>query len=257
MNRIDTCFQQKKKNILSVYFTAGFPALNDTMRVIRALEKHGADMIEIGMPFSDPVADGPVIQASSKKALENGMSLAVLFDQLKDLRNTTQLPVILMGYMNPVYKMGWDKFLKSCHEVGVDGLILPDFPPEEYKEEYQEKFRSYDIYNILLITPQTSEKRIRYLDGLSEGFVYMVSSYSTTGVQNGFGKEQTDYFNRINEMKLKNPRMIGFGISDSETFSIASKYASGGIIGTAFVRMLLQDEGMDAKVGGFLREIRG
>ena len=257
MNRIDACFQKKNKNVLSVYFTAGFPALNDTTGIIKALDKHGADMIEIGIPFSDPVADGPVIQASSKSALENGITLNVLFEQLKDLRKITNMPVILMGYMNPVFKMGWDLFLEKCHVTGVDGVIIPDFPPEEYEISLLDRFRKYNIYNILLVTPQTPAERIKYLDQLSRGFIYMVSSYSTTGVQNGFGVEQTDYFKRIERMNLKNPRMIGFGISDQETFQTACRYAQGGIIGTGFIRMLNEAKNIDENVGEFLRNIRG
>ena len=255
MNRIDKCFRDKK-NILSIYFTAGYPALNDTNRVIRALDKHGADMIEIGMPFSDPIADGPVIQQSSKRALENGMSLQILFEQLKNLRNLTDLPVILMGYLNPVYKMGMEKFLDNCVKCGIDGLILPDFPPEEYEETYIELFISHDIHNIMLITPQTSEERIRKIDSLSRGFIYMVSSYSTTGVQDGFGEPQYEYFKRISELRLKNPGLIGFGVSSPKTFSIASKYASGAIVGTAFIKALSGDGAMDKKVGDFLRMLR-
>jgi tryptophan synthase alpha chain len=255
MNRIDKCFREKK-NILSIYFTAGYPALNDTSRIIRALDKHGADMIEIGMPFSDPIADGPVIQQSSKKALENGMSLKVLFEQLKNLRNLTDLPVILMGYLNPVYKMGMEKFLDNCVQCSIDGLILPDFPPEEYEENYVDMFKSHDIFNIMLITPQTSEERIRKIDSISRGFIYMVSSYSTTGVQDGFGEQQLEYFKRIGELRLQNPGLIGFGISNRKTFRIASEYASGAIVGTAFIKAVSGEGAMDQKVGEFVRMLR-
>ncbi len=256
MNRIDKCFKDKKQDILSIYFTAGFPALNDTRRVIKALDKSGADMIEIGMPFSDPVADGPVIQKSSKKALDNGMNLSLLFEQLNDLREITEMPVILMGYLNPVFKMGMERFLEKCSEVGVDGLILPDFPPEEYEELYKDKFEQYGICNILLITPQTSENRIRKIDELSKGFVYMVSSYSTTGVKDGFGDRQINYFERIQNMELKNPSLVGFGISTRETYSLACKYSNGAIIGTAFIKAIEKDGKLDDKVESFIKAIR-
>lgn len=255
MNRIDKCFKEKKQNILSIYFTAGFPALNDTRRVIKALDKNGADMIEIGMPFSDPVADGPVIQKSSKKALENGMNLNLLFEQLSDLREITDMPVILMGYLNPVFKMGMDRFLEKCSEKGVDGVILPDFPPEEYENSYKEKFEQCGIHNILLITPQTSEIRIRKVDELSKGFVYMVSSYSTTGVKNGFGDPQINYFDRILKMQLKNPSLVGFGVSNRETYRMACQYSNGAIIGTAFIKALEKNGKLDEKVEGFIKSI--
>jgi len=240
-----------------VYFTAGFPALNDTTDIIRALDKHGADMIEIGMPFSDPVADGPVIQESSKKALDNGMRLELLFKQLSGLRAITDIPVILMGYLNPVYKMGVEKFLDNCTAAGIDGLILPDFPAEEYELRYKQMFEERNMYNILLVTPQTPVERIRKIDDLSHGFIYLVSSYSTTGVRNGFGNTQFDYFKKIRDLELKNPGLIGFGISNNETFRTACKYAQGGIIGTAFINALKQDRGIDEKVGEFIRGIRG
>ncbi|MCK4920871.1 MAG: tryptophan synthase subunit alpha, partial [Bacteroidales bacterium] len=235
MNRIDKLFLQKKKQILSLYFTAGFPELNDSMKIIEALDKSGADMIEIGMPFSDPVADGPVIQESSKKALNNEMNLDLLFKQLKDLRSMTEMPVILMGYINPVFRMGMEIFLNKCREVGVDGLILPDLPPQEYEEHYKIMFGEYGIDNILLITPQTSDSRIREIDVLSRGFIYVVSNYATTGIQTKFGQRQLDYFQRIRDLDLKNPLMIGFGISDKQGFETVCEYAAGGIIGTAFI----------------------
>lgn len=256
MNRIDKCFLEKKKNILSVYFTAGFPALNDTRRIIKALEKHGADMIEIGMPFSDPVADGPVIQKSSKKALDNGMSLEILFEQLKGLRELTQMPVILMGYFNPVYRMGIQKFLEKCSEVEIDGVILPDLPAEEFEKEYIELFANRKIHNILLITPQTPEERIIKLSRLSGGFLYMVSSYSTTGVIDGFGDRQIEYFSRIKKMELPIPGLIGFGVSDKKTFRIACKYAEGAIIGSAFLKAIEEDGPLDKKVENFFRKIK-
>lgn len=257
MNRIDKCFQEKLNNILSIYFTAGFPALNDTRRIIKSLDKHGADMIEIGMPFSDPMADGPVIQKSSKKALDNGMTLPLLFEQLKDLRKITQMPLILMGYLNPIHKMGMEKFLRKCSEVGVDGVILPDFPAEVYEKEYLDLFHKHKIHNILLITPQTPGERIRKLTDLTGGFLYMVSSYSTTGVQDGFGEKQLEYFEKINKMKLSKPGLIGFGVSNKETFKMAGNYASGAIIGTAFINALEGEGPLDEKVNQFIKRIKG
>jgi len=257
MNRIDQCFQKKKKNILSIYFTAGYPGKDDTVPVLKALDKYGADLVEIGMPFSDPVADGPVIQQSSKKSLDQGMSLKLLFEQLSDLRKVTEIPVVLMGYLNPVYKMGMDTFLGKCRDCGVDGLILPDFPPEEYEELYRDKFKEAGIHNILLVTPQTPEDRIRKLDKLSGGFLYMVSSYATTGIKNGFGESQIQYFQRIEAMNLRNPRLVGFGISNRESFETAGKYANGGIIGTAFINALSEHGEIEEKVRVFMKEFCG
>lgn len=252
MNRIDKCFHEKKKNILSVYFTAGYPELKDTTEIIRALDTHGADMMEIGMPFSDPVADGPVIQQSSKKALDNGMSLKVLFEQLADLRDISELPVILMGYLNPVYRMGMERFLDKCAEVGVDGLILPDLPPDEYREKYKEMFEERGLHNILLVSPQTPEDRIYELDELSGGFLYLVSSYATTGVKKAFGEEQRSYFERLGRMGLKNPGLIGFGVSGKETFDTACAYAAGAITGTAFIQALTVKRTVDESVKAFM-----
>ena len=201
MNRIQAKLQEDKK-LLSIYFTAGYPSLNDTVTTIENLENNGVDMIEIGLPFSDPLADGPTIQASSTQALHNGMTSTVLFDQLKDIRKTVSIPLVLMGYFNPMLQFGVEAFCKKCQEVGIDGLIIPDLPVEVYHEEYKAIFERYGLLNIFLITPQTSESRIRYMDSISEGFIYMVSSASTTGSQSGFGNEQTDYFKRIADLKL-------------------------------------------------------
>ena len=234
MNRIQAKLQEDKK-LLSIYFTAGYPNLNDTVTTIENLEKNGVDMIEIGLPFSDPLADGPTIQASSTQALNNGMTSTVLFDQLKDIRKTVSIPLILMGYFNPMLQYGVEAFCKKCQDVGIDGLIIPDLPVEVYHEEYKAIFEQYGLLNVFLITPQTSESRIRYMDRISDGFIYMVSSASTTGSQSGFGNTQTDYFKRIADLKLTNPQVIGFGISDHETFSQATQYAKGAIIGSAFI----------------------
>jgi tryptophan synthase alpha chain len=235
VNRIEAKLQEDKK-LLSIYFTAGYPNLNDTVTTIENLESSGVDMIEIGLPFSDPLADGPTIQASSTQALHNGITSSLLFEQLKDIRKTVNIPLILMGYFNPMLQYSIEAFCKKCQEVGIDGLIIPDLPVEVYHEEYQTIFELYGLLNIFLITPQTSEKRIRYIDSISKGFIYTVSSASTTGSQSGFGKNQTDYFKRIADLKLDNPQIIGFGISDHETFSQATQHAKGAIIGSAFIK---------------------
>jgi tryptophan synthase alpha chain len=235
MNRILTKLKADKK-LLSIYFTAGYPHINDTVSIIQNLEKYGVDMIEIGLPFSDPLADGPTIQASSTQALKNGMTSEVLFDQLKDIRKTVNIPLIIMGYFNPMFQYGMEAFCKKCKDIGIDGLIIPDLPVDVYHEEYKAIFEKYGLINVFLITPQTSDERIRYIDSISNGFIYMVSSASTTGAQSGFGDEQTQYFERIAKMNLKNQQIIGFGISNNETFTQATQYAKGAIIGSAFVK---------------------
>ena len=238
MNRINQLFQEKNKNILSIYYTAGYPNLQDTLTIARELESAGADMLEIGFPYSDPVADGPVIQASSKKALDNGMDLRILFEQLKDLRKFVKIPVLLMGYVNPLLQYGVENFCKACAEVGVDGLIVPDLPMVEYEEFYKDTFQQYGISNIFLITPQTTADRIRKIDALTKGFIYMVSSSATTGKNLSLSQVTEDYFSRVAAMELKNPAMIGFGISDQASFDKACQYARGAIIGTAFVKAI-------------------
>jgi tryptophan synthase alpha chain len=243
MNRIDKLFSTHKKNILSVFFTAGYPSIDSTIDIIRDLAKAGADMIEIGMPFSDPVADGPVIQRSSEKALLNGMSIKLLFDNLTDIRKTVSIPLLLMGYFNPVLKFGVENFCHKCAETGIDGIILPDLPPDIYLNQYSGLFDKKDLYNIFLITPQMDENRIRMIDSCSKGFLYLVSSYSVTGMKNDFTKEHFSYFSRISEMNLKNPGLIGFGISDKKAFRDACDLAHGAIIGSAFVRMLTETGG--------------
>ncbi|GGZ81879.1 tryptophan synthase subunit alpha [Algibacter mikhailovii] len=235
MNRIQSKLQEDKK-LLSIYFTAGYPNINDTVTIIENLEKNGVDMIEIGLPFSDPLADGPTIQDSSTAALKNGMTTEVLFNQLKDIRKTVNIPLIIMGYFNPMFQYGVEAFCKKCQDFGIDGLIIPDLPVDVYHEEYQAIFEKYGLINVFLITPQTSDERIRYIDSISNGFIYMVSSASTTGAQSGFGEEQTAYFERIANMNLKNQQIIGFGISNNETFTQATKYSKGAIIGSAFVK---------------------
>jgi tryptophan synthase alpha chain len=255
MNRIDNLFQLKKNNVLSIYYTAGFPQLNNTLPILQMLEKYGADMVEIGMPFSDPLADGPVIQNSSNVALKNGMSLPLLFKQLKDMRKTISIPVILMGYYNPVYKYGFENFCKSCASVGVDGFILPDLPPDEYSRNYSELVKSYGLKNILLITPQTENSRIQAIDSLTEGFIYAVSSYATTGSDKGV-QQSGEYFNKLKNFPFQHPVMIGFGIKDKQTFEYACQYANGGIIGTAFIKALSSQGAIENKVKDFIGAIK-
>lgn len=256
MNRINQLFNQKSSNILSIFFTAGYPELNSTVPIIKALAGAGTDMIEIGMPFSDPMAEGPVIQKSSDTALRNGMSLSLLFQQLADIRETVDIPLLLMGYLNPVMQFGIENFCRKCAETGIDGVILPDLPMDLFLEDYQPVFRKYGLHNIFLLSPQTEESRIRLIDKVSEGFIYMVSASSTTGVRDKFSAEQVAYFERIRDMKLRNPRLIGFGISSHQSFSTACQFASGAIIGSAFVKMLDNTMDMDAKIGTFCESIR-
>ena len=239
MNRVNQKLQEKSsEKLLSIYFTAGYPNLNDTVKIIQDLEKSGVGMIEIGLPFSDPLADGPTIQASSTQALKNGMTTNILFDQLKDIRKTVNIPLIIMGYFNPILQYGVEAFCEKCAEVGIDGLIIPDLPVDVYNDHYKTIFEQYGIINVFLITPQTSDERVRFIDSISNGFIYMVSSASVTGSSSGFGDQQTDYFKRIADMNLKNPQVIGFGISNHETFTQATKYAHGAIIGSAFIKHL-------------------
>jgi len=255
MNRINQLFQEKKNNILSIYYTAGYPGLGDTIAIAEALENAGADMLEIGFPYSDPVADGPVIQASSKQALDLGMDLNLLFEQLKELRKKVTIPVLLMGYVNPVLQYGVERFCKACAEVGIDGCIVPDLPMVEYEEFYKDTFLENGLSNIFLVTPQTSVDRIHKIDGLSNGFIYLLSSSATTG-QNLQVSDQTEtYFSRIAAMKLNNPTMIGFGISSKETFDKACRYANGGIIGTAFVKSIAEGDIVE-NVNAFMQTFR-
>ena len=242
MTRINQLFSVKRNHILSMFITAGYPGLNDTIPIVKVLEKSGVDMIEIGMPFSDPLADGPTIQQSSQKAIENGMTLQVLFGQLKNIRLEVKIPLILMGYFNPVFYFGVEKFLKNCRETGIDGVIIPDLPMQEYTDEYQNLFEQYQIQNIFLITPQSDEERVRKIDAISHGFIYMVSSSSTTGAKSAITKTQIEYFERIKMMKLKNPVIIGFGISNHQTFSKACEYANGAIIASAYIKKLAEEK---------------
>ncbi|MAC66087.1 MAG: tryptophan synthase subunit alpha [Flavobacteriaceae bacterium] len=237
MNRINQRMKEDKK-LLSIYFTSGYPEIEDTVHIIKNLEKSGVDFIEIGLPFSDPLADGPTIQESSTIALKNGMTTNKLFEQLKDIRSEVSIPLIIMGYFNPILQFGVEKFCAKCEEVGIDGLIIPDLPVDVYKDEYKVIFEKRGLKNIFLITPQTSEERIRFIDKVSDGFIYMVSTASVTGSTKGFGDETKAYFKRISDMKLRNPQVVGFGISDEATFNDATKYAKGAIIGSAFIKHL-------------------
>ncbi|MCZ2478605.1 tryptophan synthase subunit alpha [Aquirufa antheringensis] len=257
MNRISALFASATEPILNVYTTAGFPRLEDTMTVLNALQAGGVDIIEVGMPYSDPVADGETIQLSNQAALEQGMSVAHLFEQLKGMRKSITVPVLLMGYINPVLQYGVEAFCAKCAEVGVDGLILPDLPMVEYEASYREIFEKYGLFNILLITPQTNDERIRHIDSVSKGFIYMVSSASTTGAKTGISSDQELYFERIAAMNLQNPRLIGFGISDHESFVKASKNASGAIIGSAFVKMIAQAKDLSTEIVAFVQSIKG
>lgn len=254
MNRIDQLFNHKPQRILNIYCTAGFPALNDTLTVVETLQQSGADMVELGMPFSDPLADGPVIQDSSTRAIANGMRISVLFDQLKGFRDRVNIPVILMGYMNPVLQFGVENFCKKCAEVGVDGLILPDLPMDEYENEYRPLFEQYGLHLIFLVTPETSEARIRKIDSLSKGFVYAVSSSSTTGKDKVMADQQA-YFARLKGMGLQNPVLIGFGIKDRATFETACTNSNGAIIGSAFVKAIENSTNLQNDIQSFVKGI--
>lgn len=253
---IDRTFSDKRTGILSAYFTAGFPALDDTALIIRTLQDAGADMIEVGIPFSDPVADGPTIQMSNKQALDNGITLKKILDQIRSVRGETRIPLLLMGYLNPVYQYGIKRFCDDCRDAGVSGLILPDLPIREYRETYRAIIESHGLYNIFLITPETSEQRIREIDSISHGFIYMVSASSTTGTKKGISDDQINYFKRIQRMKLSTPRMVGFGISDRESFESATKYAHGAIIGSAIIRVLMNSRDIKKDLTAYIHSIK-
>ncbi|WP_026951173.1 tryptophan synthase subunit alpha [Algoriphagus mannitolivorans] len=256
MNRIHYLFNNKKERVLSIYFTAGFPQLEDTIPVMEAIQAGGADIIEIGIPYSDPVADGPTIQESNKVALDNGMSMKILFQQLVGFRAKIHLPVVLMGYLNPIMQYGMEEFCQKCKEVGIDGLIVPDLPMQQYLDEFKEVFDRYGIVNTFLISPQTSEKRIREIDQNTDGFIYMVSSHSITGAKADISEEQVAYFERVKAMNLKNPRLIGFGISDAKTFSEASKFSDGAIIGSAFIKVIKDSSNLNQDIQEYLKGIK-
>jgi tryptophan synthase alpha chain len=254
MNTIQKLFSEKKKNILSIYFTAGFPHLEDTTKILQSLQNHGADMIEIGMPYSDPLADGPVIQNSSMAALHNGMTIKILFSQLNKKENKITVPMILMGYLNPVLQYGFTNFCVDAKKAGVNGIILPDLPIDEYEMEYKNIFEKNGLNFIFLITPETSEERIRRIDSISNGFIYAVSSSSITGSNTNMTNQQR-YFERIQNMNLKNKVMIGFGIKDHETFTQACQYAAGAIIGTAYIKAIENTGDFDGSTKKFLNSI--
>ncbi len=253
MNRIDKKLKEEGK-LLSIYFTAGFPNLNDTADIIIKLQESGVDMIEIGLPFSDPLADGPTIQDSSMSAINNGMNTDILFNQLKDIRDRVSIPLIIMGYFNPILQYGVEKFCKKCNEIGIDGLIIPDLPIDYYLENYKSIFEQNKLYNMFLIAPQTSDERIRKIDSISKGFIYMVSSSSITGSKNSFSSEQINYFERIEKMDLNTPRIIGFGVGNKETFNATVNYSKGAIIGSAFIKNL-HENGINS-IDSFIKSIR-
>lgn len=249
MNRINNLFSNKHNDILSIYFTAGFPQLDSTCRVIESLAAAGVDMVEVGIPFSDPMADGPVIQNSSTVALNNGMTLSLLFDQLEQVRSHgITIPLVLMGYLNPIMQYGIENFCRRAREVGVDGVIIPDLPLDEYITNYKPIVDRYGLKFVMLITPATSEQRVRLIDSHTDSFIYMVSTAATTGAQDNFSEQTIAYFDRINNMKLRNPRLIGFGISNSQTLGAAFTYASGAIIGSRFVSLLGNSSTIDEAV---------
>jgi tryptophan synthase alpha chain len=254
MNRIDELFVKKNKNVLNVYCTAGYPHLNSTVEVLTALQQNGADLAEIGMPYSDPLADGPVIQQSNMVALENGMSISILFEQLQQVRETINLPIILMGYMNPIMQYGLEKFCAAAESVGVDGIILPDLPMYEFETIYKDLFDKHNLRFIFLVTPETGEERIREIDALSSGFLYAVSSSSTTG-NNKAISDQSDYFKKLQGMQLKNPILVGFGIKDKETFETACANTNGAIIGSAYIKALQDSVNIQASTKEFLNSI--
>lgn len=255
MNRVNQLFKQKDHSILSVYFTAGHPRLNDTCTIIRELEKSGIDQIEIGIPFSDPMADGPVIQASSSRALKNGMTLKLLFSQLEEIREDVKIPLLLMGYLNPIMSYGFERFCADCKRVGMDGMIIPDLPFKEYIEEYKPIADRYGLQIFMLITPDTSEERVRFIDKHTEGFIYMVSSAATTGAQKSFGEEKQAYFRKIDSMNLRNPRLIGFGISNKATLDAAWANASGAIIGSLFIQCLEEKNDVQSAIAKLLENL--
>ena len=255
-NRLKTLFEQKPQGLLSVYFTAGYPNLEDTVPIILELDKNGVDLIEIGMPFSDPLADGPTIQQSSDIALKNGMTIPKLFEQLQDIRKHTQIPLVLMGYLNPVMQYGIERFCQKTKEIGIDGVILPDLPLSDYVREYKQLFEENNLSKIFLVTPQTPEKRIREIDSHTNGFVYMVSSSSTTGSTNGKAVANTEYFQRVGQMGLRNPGIIGFGIHDRDTFAEACNHAKGAIIGSAFIKALTKEGSLQQNIATFIQSIK-
>ena len=254
MNRIDALFERKKKRVLNVYCTAGYPVINSTLKIMKALQENGADLIELGIPYSDPLADGPVIQASSATAISNGMTIKTLFAQLRNFREVINVPVILMGYMNPVLQYGFEKFCKHAAAIPIDGLILPDLPEHEFETEYGAIIHRYGLDFVFLVTPETSSDRIKKLDELSSGFLYAVSSSSTTGNKTDFN-EVEKYLQRLQNMKLKNPVLVGFGVKDRKNFESACKYANGAIIATAYIKAIENANNIQQSTKEFLQSI--
>ena len=255
-NRIKDLFQAKKENILSVFYTAGFPTVESTKLIAETLATAGADIIEIGIPYSDPIADGPTIQESNTVALKNGISLSLILQLVKDIRKTVDIPIILMGYVNPVMQYGIERFARDAAEAGVDGVILPDLPMSAYLDEYKALFESVNLSNTFLISPTTSEERIRKIDAVTDGFIYAVSASSITGAKGKFTAEQIAYFNKLKSMKLRNPFLIGFGISNNETFATASTYGSGAIVGSAFINLLKESKNVSADATAFVHALK-
>ncbi|MDO5570452.1 MAG: tryptophan synthase subunit alpha [Bacteroidales bacterium] len=256
MNRITKLFKSDKKDKLSVFFTAGYPVKNSVKEIIVSLEKHGVDMIEIGIPFSDPMADGKTIQDSSTMALKNGMSLDEIFSQIKDVRKDCSIPLVFMGYLNPIMHFGFERFCEKCKEVGVDGLIIPDLPFKEYIEHYKDIILKNELKFTMLITPETSKERIMEIDKATDGFIYMVSTASTTGAKDDFDSDVVEYFKRVKQMNLNNPRMIGFGISNNKLYSLANKYADGAIVGSLFVKLLGENNSIDEAVEKLVKKLK-
>jgi len=254
MSKLQGNISQENNPKLNIFFTAGIPKLNDTAEVMRIIQNSGADMMEVGIPYSDPVADGPVIQKADEISLKNGMSIELLFEQLKSVKNEINIPVILMGYLNPVLKFGFEKFCNECKESNVSGIILPDLPAIEFEQKYQQILYKYGINFIFLVTPETSNERIKYLDSLSSGFLYAVSSSSTTGNNNKI--DNTEYFKCISSLELKNPVLVGFSIKNSEDFQNVTKYVNGGIIGSAFVKILLESDNWQEETQKFIKNIK-
>ena len=256
MNRLTQLFQNKTGKILSVYFTAGYPTLSGTVTILEALESRGVDLAEVGIPFSDPMADGPVIQQSAGEALRNGMSLKLLFEQLKAVRTTVKMPLVMMGYLNPIMQFGFANFCQSCAEVGIDGVIIPDLPFADYLANYKAIAEKHDLKMIMLVSPETEEKRIRLIDEHTEGFIYLVSSASTTGAQQAFDDGKQAYFTRVANMKLRNPLLVGFGISNKATLDAATAHTNGAIVGSKFIQLLGQCATPDEAVEELLRALQ-